>query len=170
MNWLYFKAIMSRTWSVRNPCWSHMNTISYVLARSLLMLPFFCAFGFIHIINKSSHVMDFDCDAAGTVFIRWHAKMNLFVWLQFILLAKEWKEEFVKANTRMIDSFPAVLSYFITFDNSRWFFFAHLQFSEHHKYLWLKVSARDVKFYDIKGMWLSYLRYQQVNFFESTVK
>lgn len=74
---------------------------------------FFCAFSFIHIINKSSHVMDFDCDAAGTVFIRWHAKMNLFVWLQFILLAKEWKEEFVKANTRMIDSFPAVLSYFI---------------------------------------------------------
>lgn len=57
--------------------------------------------------------MDFDCDAAGTVFIRWHAKMNLFVWLQFILLAKEWKEEFVKANTRIIDSFPAVLSYFI---------------------------------------------------------
>lgn len=42
--------------------------------------------------------MDFDCDAAGTVLIRWHAKMNLFVWLQFILLAKEWKEEFVKAN------------------------------------------------------------------------
>lgn len=66
--------------------------------------------------------MDFDCDAAGTVLIRWHAKMNLFVWMQFILLAKEWKEEFVKANTRIIDSFPAVLKYFISFYNSRWIF------------------------------------------------